>query len=157
MMTKSRVWYCKLPCRNLDFSAVNEYFVSTVLYVVLFHFMFCFKLCLGLKMFDAAFRTLALQIFTPQLLPQLRLPQPSIPQSRVCHCFIILQCRNLDFGIENYGAEVWIAALSKMIVWYPHFRLITRILGENLFNLKLVNLFLSLFYSLARMHAANSV
>ena len=46
-------------------------FFSTVLYVVLFHFMFCFMLRLGLKMFDAAFGTSALQIFTPQLLPQL--------------------------------------------------------------------------------------
>ena len=46
-----------------------------------------------------------LQIFTTQHLPQL-----SMPQSRVCHCFIILQCRNLDFGIESYDDEAWIPA-----------------------------------------------
>ena len=47
-------------------------------------------------------------------------PQCSMFQARVWHCFryhnvgdfgiIILQCRNLDCDVRNYGAEAYIAA-----------------------------------------------
>ena len=79
----------------------------------LFHVMFGLKIASSAILISglrASMPHSGLQIPTTQHLPQLCLPQLSMPQSRVCHCFMILQCGNLDFGIENYDDKAWIPA-----------------------------------------------